>query len=92
MVLRNYSLTNIPHGGILNKRNSKWINTGDEKCIFCNGQEFKYPRDSRWGISAKAHKLYYNDKYKLYEYILYISKYDKLKNGINSFYKVCSIK
>ena len=53
------------------------------KCIFCNGDDFKYPRDSRWGISAKAHIDYHNEKYKLNEYILYISEFDHTNNSIN---------
>lgn len=52
-------------------------------CLFCKQSDFHIPKDSRWGISAKAHKDYYNDTYKLNEYILYISETNDDGNKIN---------
>ena len=61
------------------------------KCLFCNESNFNIPKDSRWSISAKAHKDYYNDIYKLNEYILFISEFDETNNCINlKCYKILS--
>jgi hypothetical protein len=61
------------------------------KCLFCKESNFYIPKDSRWGISAKAHKDYCNDTYKLNEYILFLSEFDETNNCINlKCYKIFS--
>lgn len=58
------------------------------KCIFCSNQEFKYVKDSRFGIDAKSQHLY-NDI--INEYILYIVKFDDKTEYINfQCYKINS--
>jgi len=60
-------------------------------CLFCKESNFNIPKDSRWGISAKAHKDYCNDTYKLNEYILFLSEFDEQKKCINlKCYKILS--
>lgn len=60
-------------------------------CLFCKNSNFYIPKDSRWGISAKAHKDYYNDTYKLNEYIFFISEFDEQNKCINlKCYKILS--
>ena len=53
------------------------------ECLKCGGKNFKLINDSRWGISAKAHKDYYNNKYNLNEYILYVSEFNDKDENIN---------
>lgn len=53
------------------------------KCLLCNDSNFDLPSDSRWGLSAGSHIKYFNDTYKLNEYILYVSKYDEENDSIN---------
>jgi len=61
------------------------------KCLFCKESNFYIPKDSRWGISAKAHKDYCNNTYKLNEYILFLSEFDETNNCINlKCYKIYS--
>ena len=53
-----------------------------KRCLFCKQSSFYIPKDSRWGIDAKDIK-YHNDKFKLDEYILYISEFVDNSNSIN---------
>lgn len=61
------------------------------RCLFCKESNFDIPKDSRWCISAKAHKDYCNDIYKLNEYVLFLSEYNETDNSINlECYKISS--
>jgi hypothetical protein len=58
------------------------------KCIFCSRQEFKFVKDSRFGIDAKAQHLYNNI---INEYILYLIDFNDEKEDINfKCYKINS--
>lgn len=79
----------------INKTNDKKRETKvprfQPKCLFCKQSNFYIPKDSRWGISAKAHKDYCNNKYNLNEYILFLSEFDETNNCINlKCYKIFS--
>lgn len=50
-------------------------------CCFCNGSVFKLGNDSRCTISAASH-VKYKMSHNLLEYILFVSKYDRLNNSI----------
>ena len=48
-----------------------------KRCYYCHSTDFKLNRDSRAGLSSKAHQEWYVEKRILNEYIIFIQRYDE---------------